>query len=203
MSNDKYGSDQAPDCYPGTDVLVNLLDLRNAEDLDEAERYINEVASAHLEFIPPPYSLATLKHVHRTLFEAIYPWAGEIRTLAISKGSTRFCSPEYIEREVAKELAKMADAGWFEGFSRQQLVPAVAESYGTLNVAHPFREGNGRTQRILFEYIIFNAGYLIDWGMVDQEEWIKACIHSYHGDDDLIVDVFNRCIGNSIAEVDC
>lgn len=203
MSNDKYGSDQAPDCYPGTDVLVNLLDLRNAEDLDEAERYINEVASARLEFIPPPYNLATLKHVHRTLFEAIYPWAGEIRTLAISKGSTRFCSPEYIEREVAKELSKIADAGWFEGFSRQQLVPAVAESYGTLNVAHPFREGNGRTQRILFEYIIFNAGYLIDWGMVDQEEWIKACIHSYHGDDDLIIDVFNRCIGNSIAEVDC
>jgi cell filamentation protein len=81
LSNDKYGSDQAPDCYPGTDVLVNLLDLRNAEDLDEAERYINEVASARLEFIPPPYSLATLKRVHRTLFEAIYPWAGEIREL--------------------------------------------------------------------------------------------------------------------------
>ncbi|MGY2186015.1 hypothetical protein D3C87_1053690 [compost metagenome] len=65
MSNDKYGTDQAPDCYPGTDVLVNLLDLHDADDLDEAERYLNEVASIQLEFVEPPYSVATLKQIHR------------------------------------------------------------------------------------------------------------------------------------------
>ncbi|MFW9080947.1 Fic/DOC family protein [Pseudomonas sp. P2757] len=198
MSDDKYGTDQAPDCYPGTDVLINLLDLRNAEDLDEAERYINEMAAAQLEFVLPPYSLATLKQVHRTLFEKVYAWAGEIRTLAISKGSTRFCSPEFIESQIAKEFSKMAAAGWFESYSRDQLVSTVAESYGTLNVAHPFREGNGRTQRILFEFIIFNAGYLIDWGSVEREEWIDACIHSFHCDDSLLEKIFDRCIGASI-----
>ena len=149
MSNDKYGADQAPDCYPGSDVLINLLDLRTADDLDEAERYINELAAAKLEFIPPPYSLATLKDVHRTLFDKIYSLAGEIRTLAISKGSTRFCSPEFIEREIAKEFSKMADAGWFEDYSRDHLIHSVAQMYGNINVAHPFREGNADGPSVL------------------------------------------------------
>ena len=200
MSNDKYGADQAPDCYPGSDVLINLLDLRTAEDLDEAERYINELAAAKLEFIPPPYSLATLKDVHRTLFDKIYSWAGEIRTLAISKGNTRFCSPEFIEREVAKEFSKMANAGWFEDYSRDHLIHSVAEMYGNINVAHPFREGNGRTQRIVFEYIIYNAGYSIDWHSVDRQGWIDACIHSFYGVEQPLVDIFDHCIGMSIAE---
>jgi cell filamentation protein len=202
LRDDKYGADQAPDCYPGTDVLINSLNLRNAEDLEEAERYINEVAATRLEFILPPYSLATLKQVHRSLFENIYPWAGEIRTLAISKGTTRFCSPEFIEREVEREFSKMAAADWFEGYPREQLASCIAQSYGTLNVAHPFREGNGRTQRIVFEYIIFNAGYLVDWDSIERQEWIDACIHSYHGDDEPLVKIFNRCIGFSLAEVD-
>ncbi|WP_448107400.1 Fic/DOC family protein [Pseudomonas azerbaijanoccidentalis] len=200
MSNDKYGTEQAPDCYPGTDVLVNLLDLHDADDLDEAERYLNEVASIQLEFVEPPYSVATLKQIHRTLFAKVYGWAGEIRTLAISKGDTRFCSPEFIETEIGKELSKIANAGWFEGYSRDLLVSSVAESYGTINVAHPFREGNGRTQRILFEWLILNTGYTIDWSLADRQEWIDACIHSYYGDDERLIGVFDRCIGMKIQE---
>ncbi|WP_047598191.1 Fic/DOC family protein [Pseudomonas sp. RIT288] len=202
MSTDKYGTDQAPDCYPGTDVLINLLNLQNAQDLDEAERYINEVAAETLDFILPPYSLATLKQIHRTLFERVYSWAGEIRSLAISKGTTRFCSPEFIEREVAKEFERIEAANWFEGYRRDQLVVSVAESYGTLNVAHPFREGNGRTQRILFEYIIVNAGYSIDWSSIGRQEWIDACIHSFYTSDQPLADIFDRCVGTSLVELD-
>ena len=200
MSHDKYGTDQAPDCYPGTEVLVNLLDLHDADDLDEAERYLNEVALARLEFVDPPYNVATLKRIHRTLFAEVYEWAGKIRTLAISKGDTRFCSPEFIEKEIGKELSKIANAGWFEGYPRHLLVSSIAESYGTINVAHPFREGNGRTQRILFEWIILNTGYTIDWSLADRQEWIDACIHSYYGDDDGLTGVFDRCIGTKIQE---
>lgn len=202
MSNDKYGADQAPDCYPGTDVLVNLLDLHEAEDLDEAERYLNEVASAKMEFIEPPYSLATLKQILRSLFSEIYAWAGEIRTVAISKGSTRFCSPEFIEAEIEKEFSRIAKNGWFEGYPRDLLVSSIAESYGTLNVAHPFREGNGRTQRFLFELIIFNTGYSIDWELVEREQWIDACIQSYFGNDIPLTNIFDQCIGTTMAEID-
>ena len=195
MSSDKYGTDQAPDCYPGTDVLINLLDLRNSDDLNDAERYLNEVALARMEFIPPPYSIDTLKQVHRALFGRVYAWAGEVRTLGISKGTTRFCSPEFIEKEIKKELSRIASADWFEGYTRDLMVAGIAEAYGTLNVAHPFREGNGRTQRLLFEWIILNAGFSIDWSLANRQEWIEACISSYHGDDKPLTAIFDRCIG--------
>lgn len=200
MSLDKYGVGQDPDCYPGTDVLKNLLDLRDAEDLNEAERYLTGIAAERLEFEEPPYSLDNLKQIHRTLFSEIYSWAGEIRKVKISKGGNQFCVPNRIEPEAAREFRKMGSAGWFEGYPRNLLVDAVAESYGTLNVVHPFREGNGRTQRILFEWVIVNAGYEINWWAVDRQEWILANIFSFHGDDSHLIRIFDRCIGLPIQE---
>ena len=200
MRNDKYGVEQDPDCYPGTDTLKNLLDLRTDDELSEAESRISAAAAELLEFIEPPYSLNTLKLIHNALFSRIYNWAGEIRTSKISKGNTQFCMPNRIEPEAEKEFRKMAAASWFEGYARDALVNAIAESYGSLNVVHPFREGNGRTQRILFEWIIVNAGYEINWWEVDQEEWIEANIFSYYGDDRHLILVFDRCIGQPIQE---
>ncbi|MNZ10836.1 putative adenosine monophosphate-protein transferase fic [compost metagenome] len=200
MRRDKYGSGQDTDCYPGTDVLINLLDLRDPDDLEDAEPYLSAVAASTMEFTPPPYSLNSLKQIHRALFSQVYSWAGEVRFSAISKDETRFCSPERIAPEAAREFTKMGAAGWFEGYSRTDLVVAVAESYGTLNVVHPFREGNGRTQRILFEWLIVNAGYSINWELVDSEEWVNANIRSYLGDDGWLAHIFDRCIGEPITE---
>lgn len=200
MSRDKYGSGQDADCYPGSDVLINLLDLRDPDDLEDAERYLSAVAASTLEFIPPPYNLDSLKQIHRALFSKVYSWAGEVRFNAISKGETRFCNPERVAPEAAREFAKMDAAGWFEGYCRADLVIAVAESYGTLNVVHPFREGNGRTQRILFEWLIINAGFTINWELVDREEWIDANVRSYLGDDSWLNHIFDRCIGQAIIE---
>ncbi|MGY1446200.1 Fic family protein [Pseudomonas chlororaphis] len=200
MNTDKYGVGHDPDCYPGTDVLKNLLDLRDERDLNEAERYLTEKCATQFEFQEPPYSLATLKDIHHTLFSRIYSWAGELRTVKISKGGNQFCIPERIEPEATKEFSRLKAAGWFDGYSREQLVVACAESYGTINVLHPFREGNGRTQRILFEWIIVNAGYEIDWWAVDQQEWVAANISSFHGNDHHLNQIFERCIGMPIQE---
>lgn len=202
MSRDKYGCEQDSDCYPGTGVLINLLDLHDPDDLEDAERYLSALAASRLEFSPPPYDLGSLKQIHSALFSNLYSWAGKVRSTAISKGSTRFCSPEFIEPEATKEFSRIAAAGWFEGYSRDQLITAVAEAYGTLNVAHPFREGNGRAQRILFEWIIVNAGFSITWEAVEREEWVHANILSYHGDDGYLVQIFGRCIGQPIMEKD-
>jgi len=201
LSVDKYGVYQDPDCYPDTDVLKNLLNLRNAEDLTEAERYLTQVAASQLEFEEPPYDLGTLKRIHRCLFSSIYSWAGETRSVKISKGHSHFCVPDRIEPEVAKEFSRMARAGWFEGYSRDSLVVSVAQSYGTLNVAHPFREGNGRAQRVLFEWLVVNAGFEITWGRVGQEQWVAANIESFQGNDQALELVFNQCIGAPIREV--
>nr|BFE89934.1 hypothetical protein GCM10020185_04700 [Pseudomonas brassicacearum subsp. brassicacearum] len=81
----------------------------------------------------------------------------------MSKQATRFCQPEYMEKQASKIFTALAAANWFEGMERAELIVAVAEAYSDINVVHPFREGNGRAQRILFEHLIMNAGFEISW----------------------------------------
>ena len=87
---------------------------------------------------------------------------GELRTVDISKGGMHFCNVTRIEAESTKLFRRVASADWFEAVARSDLVVAVAELHGDLNSIHPFRDGNGRAQRILFEHLIINAGCQID-----------------------------------------
>src|SRR5690606_26758862 len=99
---DKYGVGQDPYCYPGTSVLRNRLGLTSDEALNEAERTLSAIAASEIEFIPPPYDLASLKRIHHQLFQDVYDWAGELRTVDISKGGTHFCNVTRIEPEAEK-----------------------------------------------------------------------------------------------------
>ncbi|MFI8482888.1 putative adenosine monophosphate-protein transferase Fic [Pseudomonas sp. NPDC078700] len=197
---DKYGTGQDPYCYPGTNVVRNLLNIMNDDDLNEAERALSEVAASEIEFDLPPYDLAYLRKIHLTLFSDLYAWAGELRTVDISKGDTHFCNMARIEAEAQKYFCSLAKANWFESLERDQLVLAVAELFGDLNVIHPFREGNGRAQRILFEHIVINAGYEIDWWSVQEGEWMQANIDAVVCDYAGLGRIFDRCIGQPIAE---
>jgi len=196
---DKYGTGQDPYCYPGTTILRNHLSLTNDDILAEAERALSEVAADSIEFAPPPYRLSYLKNLHLRLFTDLYDWAGELRTVDISKGDTHFCTTNRIEPEAEKLFTLLAEADWFQGMDRVRLVKASAELFGDLNIVHPFREGNGRVQRILFEHIIVNAGYEISWWAVDAEEWTQANIDAVVCDYAALTDVFERCIGQPIS----
>ena len=196
--SDKYGVGQDSYCYPGLTVLRNKLDIRDDSTLNDAEQQLSAVAAATIEFSPPPYNLASLQKIHRTLFSDLYDWAGELRTVGISKQDTRFCQPDYMEKEAGKIFKGMASANWFEGMSRLDLIVAVADAYSDLNVVHPFREGNGRTQRILFEHLVMNAGFEISWWGVENDEWLYANIAAYNCVLEPLQQVFNRCIGQQI-----
>jgi len=197
---DKYGAGQDPYCYPGTRVLRNRLNLTDDNVLAQAERALSEVAAQSIEFSPPPYDLSCLKSIHQQLFADLYEWAGELRTVDISKGDTHFCTTGRIEPEAEKMLNSLARANWFQDLDRTSLVIASAELFGDLNVIHPFRDGNGRAQRILFEHIIVNAGYEISWWAVDAQEWIQANIDAVVCDYAALTKVFDRCIGQPISE---
>ena len=196
--SDKYGVGQDSYCYPGSTVLRNKLDIRDDSTLNDAEQQLSAVAAATIEFSPPPYNLASLQKIHRTLFSDLYDWAGELRTVGISKQDTRFCQPDYMEKEAGKIFKGMASANWFEGMSRSDLIVAVADAYSDLNVVHPFREGNGRTQRILFEHLVMNAGFEISWWGVENDEWLYANIAAYNCVLEPLQQVFDRCIGQQI-----
>lgn len=198
MTSDKYGVDDDPYCYPGTSVLKNLLDLRDESSLADAERDLSMIAARAIDFVPPPYDLPYLKQIHRRLLGKVYPWAGEVRTVDIRKAGTRFCVASRIEPEAAKQFEGMRRQGWFEGLSRVELIRHIAESFGDLNVIHPFREGNGRAQRVLFEQMIVNAGFEISWDSVDPEEWIAANVAAFEVDYTYLEAIFSRCIGSEI-----
>ncbi|MBA4290811.1 MAG: cell filamentation protein Fic [Pseudomonas sp.] len=195
---DKYGVGQDPYCYPSSAVLRNRLGIRDDAALNQAEHDLSAIAASEIDFELPPYDLAYLKRVHKHLFKDLYDWAGQIRTVDISKGGTHFCNVNRIEPEAEKLFRALAHVGWLEGLDRAALVNAVAEYFGDLNVIHPFREGNGRAQRILFEHIIVNAGYEISWWAVDEREWIQANIDAVVCNYSALISVFDRCIGGQI-----
>ena len=195
---DKYGVGQDPDCYPQTEVLINLLAITDPDQLENAERELSGYASQQLIWQPPPYDLQRLKDIHQFVFQDLYDWAGQLRTVDISKGNTRFCTVQRIEPEAHKLFRLMAQADYFVGLPRDQLIEKLADFYNELNVIHPFREGNGRVSRLLFQDVIVNCGYEIDWSQVSRGQWIAANIAGYHCDLVPMIEVFGRCVGAQI-----
>ncbi|WP_130931361.1 putative adenosine monophosphate-protein transferase Fic [Pseudomonas sp. Sample_24] len=195
---DKYGVGQDPYCYPGSDVLRNLLNIHDEEQLHKAERELSEIAVSKFRLLPPPYDLSLLQHIHKSLFSDVYEWAGLLRTVNIQKGDTLFCAADRIAPEAEKIFRVMENAAWFEGASKAELIVKVAETYGDLNVIHPFREGNGRAQRILFEQIIINAGFAVDWWLIKDSAWIPANIDAVTCDYSGLQTIFERCIGDQL-----
>jgi cell filamentation protein, protein adenylyltransferase len=198
VTSDKYGIENDPYCYPGSTTLINLLGLRDDESLGDAERDLTLAAAMAIDFVPPPYDLPYLQTIHRHLFGEVYEWAGQLRAVDISKDTTRFCTASRIQPEADKLFRVMRDLNWFEGLSRTDLITHVAEIFGDFNVVHPFREGNGRTQRILFDQMVINAGYEISWADVGAKEWIAANVAAYQVDYGPLAAIFDRCIGDTI-----
>ncbi len=199
MSADKYGTGQDPYCYPGSSTLKNRLGLLDDALLSQAERDLSSVAANEIDFSPPPYDLGTLQRIHLRLFADVYDWAGELRSVDIAKGPTRFCHVHRMEPEAAKLFERLRHEQWFDTCERAELVQRAAQLFGDLNVIHPFREGNGRAQRILFEHIVINAGYEISWWATEPDEWIQANIDAVTCDYRALQSIFDRCIGQGIS----
>jgi cell filamentation protein len=195
---DKYGVGQDPYCYPGSDVLRNLLNIHDEEQLQKAERELSEIAVSNFRLTPPPFDLSLFQQIHKSLFSDVYEWAGLLRTVNIQKGDTLFCTAERIAPEAQKIFRVMEGAAWFVGASKAELVAKIAETYGDLNVIHPFREGNGRAQRILFEQIIINAGFAVDWWLIKDTAWVPANIDAVTCDYRGLEAIFERCIGDQL-----
>lgn len=178
---DKYGAGgDTQYCYPKSDVLINKLGLTDEAALETAEI---ELTQARIEQFEPDFddiSLSALCGIHRFLFQDVYHWAGELRTVDISKGNTRFANVNRVEPEAEKLFRQLAQENYLVDLPREQFVARLAHYYCELNVIHPFRDGNGRAQRLLFEVISINAGYLLRWGPIGRAEWLDANIAAYN-----------------------
>lgn len=112
----------------------------------------------------PVGTFAALKAIHKCLFEEMYDFAGQIRTVNLAKGSFRFAPLMYLEAALAN-IDKMPQSTFDE----------IIEKYVEMNIAHPFREGNGRSMRIWLDQMLKKGiGQVVDWSRVDKEDYLLA-----------------------------
>lgn len=150
-------------------MLDNKLGINSSTDLAREEERISkkkavELFENHILDTLDVGKFSTLQVIHKYLFEDIYDFAGKVRTVNIAKGNFRFAPIIYIE-EALKNIDQMPQSNFDE----------IIEKYVEMNVAHPFKEGNGRSTRIWLDHILKNEiGKVIDWSKVDKEDYLLA-----------------------------
>ena len=164
-----YAVDSLQDgCYPGTVVLINILGIQNQSDLDAVEGTIVPAKAALWEEKPlaESFDFAHYCAIHRFLFEDLYEWAGKPRTVDISKKGTQFCPAAQIESTAKAIFARLKKQNFLVGLDRAHFISAIVDFYERTNELHPFREGNGRTQRVFLSQLAHHAGYVIDFANI-------------------------------------
>lgn len=172
-------------------VLRNRLGLRTHHALEEAETRLAGAREVELRAagLPrPPFSLDTLRRIHRQLFQDVYDWAGEPRTTPLSKvdDPAPFVPPREIAPRAARAFVAYAAAGdatTGPGSDRTAFVAAGARLLAEVNSVHPFREGNGRTQRLLLEAAGEHAGHPLDFRSTTKERNAVVSIDAHRGRD--------------------
>lgn len=183
-------------CYEGTTCLINKFDIRDEKKLSNIEAAITFAKASELEKTPVKGKF-DLKHylaIHRFLFEDIYDWAGELRTVEISKKGTTFANTAELENLCISCFERLKKLNYFKGLEFPEFVENIVDLYCVTNKIHPFREGNGRTQRIFISQLIRYNGYDIDFSKIDTDELMIATIHSASGIRDYLTDIFTKHI---------
>jgi cell filamentation protein len=170
-----------PYTYPGTDVLRNLLDIRNPQQLDAFEA--NATAARLIELDERPlfgrFDVAHLKSIHQYIFQDVYRWAGEFRTVNISKGGHLFGVATFIEPALERVLQTLTEERHLKEFDAREFSTRAGYYMGEINAIHPFRDGNGRTQREFIRELAAQAGLVIDWSRVTREQMTAASLESF------------------------
>lgn len=150
-------------------MLENKLGLTSSAELAREEERISKKKAAmlfenHILDNLESGKFSTLQAIHKYLFDEIYDFAGKLRTVNIAKGNFRFAPLMYIESAL-KNIDEMPQGNFDE----------IIEKYVEMNIAHPFREGNGRSTRIWLDHMLkTEIGKVIDWSKVDKEDYLLA-----------------------------
>jgi cell filamentation protein len=178
-------------CYPGTDVLRNKAEITNAEDLDTYEGELSTLRS--IEILENPitgqFDLAHLQQIHWALFQDVYDWAGKIRTVDISRGNSRFANVRFIESAANDIFNKLERENLLKGLDVSSLSKRLAHYLSEINALHPFREGNGRVQRIFISQLSQSAGYQLDYSDLEQKQIYRAMELAFNGDESMLADL--------------
>ena len=168
-------------------LLRNRLGITDARALRhvEAELTASRIYDLIRSPIPGAYDLAHLRAFHRQIFQDLYDWAGELRTVSIGRGRL-FSLPQHLEADAGELFGWLARAEYLRGRDRAAFVDDLTELYADLNALHPFRDGNGRTQRAFLGQLAVDAGHPIHWAAMDPAENNAASKAAQEGDNDAL-----------------
>jgi len=185
-----------PYLYSNFDCLKNKLGYTDPNKLAKAEKHISSLRTAKLAISPlteqPDYNY--FKAIHRYVFGGIYEWAGQERNIQTERSGYRFEWPEKIKSTAEKHFSDLAKENYLKDLKRPEFIERSAYYFAEINVVHPFPDGNGRCQRILFDRIAQDAGFQFQWGDVPREPFIDAVIHSFAIDTSKLEVVFDRTL---------
>jgi cell filamentation protein len=182
-------------CYPGIDVLKNKLGIKDKAQLKIVERKLTMLRIHDLIQNPiyGKFDLEHLKSIHKYIFQDIYSWAGELRTVDIGKGNM-FCHVAYIEMQVNSLFNKLKQENFLRGLSINAFAKRAAYYFAEINALHPFREGNGRVQREFIRTLALLNGYTIRYSTITPNRMLYACVESFMCNYDPLEDILLECI---------
>lgn len=187
------------DPYSENGVLKNKFGETNPKKLDILEKRYTARGwiKIHNELLATPnlkLDAALLKKIHKALFEDVYEWAGEYRTVNIVKGNTMFANALYVPAALDDLFTKLNREITAKSITSNNVSEKLAYYYGELNMIHPFREGNGRTQKIFIQRTAAKLGYYLDLEKADPKKLLEATIESVNGTGKPLKKVFEEVI---------
>lgn len=183
-------------CYPNSNVLINKQGITDAKELLLAEVNYTSVRLFELQEKPirGSFDFKHLCKIHKYIFQDVYEWAGKVRTIDIGKGNM-FCYVQNISG-FSEIIFKKYFASCYDAKNDRELfVKTLADNYADLNALHPFREGNGRSQREFARELCLKCGYVFDLSGTTHKEMLEASIISFNeGDNSKLLEIFEKAV---------
>lgn len=183
-------------CYPDTSILINRLDIHDKDKLFTAETSLVAVRLYQLYQNPVKgkFDYDHLCHIHQHIFQDLYSWAGKTRTVNIAKTSL-FCLVQFIQSYADSIFPAYFNDCMQAKDKPEEFIHVFTAHYADLNALHPFREGNGRSQREYCRELCLKCGYAFDLRHTNHEEMLSASIESLDkGSNAGLEAIFKKCI---------
>ena len=183
-------------CIPGTAVLKNKAGITDQDQLDEYEGDFTAIRILELTQNPDEgsFDLAHLCKIHQYLFQDVYEWAGEVRTVDIIRGDSRFCNVRHIQSYSNTVFSALAAEKYLVNLKPKVFANRLAHYLSEINAIHPFREGNGRVQRLFISQLAKQTGYSLDYSALDQAELYPVMQESFLGNVKPLADLIFKII---------
>jgi cell filamentation protein len=172
-------------CIPGTAVLKNKAGIKDQNLLDEFEADFTTLRIIELSEQPinGDFDLCHLCKIHAHIFQDVYEWAGMVRTVDILRGDSRFCNVRLIASYANKVFTALKAENHLRGLEASHISHRLAHYLSEINAIHPFREGNGRVQRLFTAQLAEQAGFALDYSALNQAKVYPIMQASFTGDE--------------------